>query len=427
MRPVILCAVFLFALGLDDSANASSGGNISAGDHHTCVLSSHSMVYCWGDNTLGQLGNGRRLGDIGIQQKVSRPVQVLNPEGNGPLLLIAEVAAGYTHTCARTLVGSDLLCWGDGILGELGDGRASIFANLPGFVLDGKSKASISNTASVSAGRYYSCALIYESVWINTYSVACWGSGNYGELGDNSFADEGFPLPLSYPYLSLTQVSTGGEHTCAVDDEEHVWCWGDNYSGELGDGGHGNSYVPTEVMSSSGFAALSAVHQITLSANNTCALMIDTTVFCWGDNESGELGNGTGLSSSALPMQVIEQSGAPLQNVTAIAGGGDHICALKANTTVLCWGENNHGELGNNDTRDSRLPLQVVDASGAPIEDVMFIAAGSYHTCAVKRDGSVWCWGGNGFGQLGNGTLENSSVAVPVDFDTIFTDGYEGI
>ena len=426
MRFSNLLSVFLLTLVVPNWAEAGASGPISAGYEHTCVLSSNSMAYCWGNNTLGQLGNGRRLGDLGSSQYLPRPVQVLNPDGNQPLSLLTAISAGGAHTCASTWIAANVLCWGDDTFGELGDGRPLLAQSLPTFVLDKDSGKPIASALSVDAGDFYSCALIYGSAWYNTYSIACWGDGVFGELGDNSSEDEEFPVPLKEPSLSLTQIATGGWHTCAVDVFGHAWCWGFN-DADVGDGGYGVSYVPVQVLSPSGVGPLLDVNRVALGDRITCALTANTTVFCWGDNAWGELGNGTGLSSSPLPMQVIEQSGAPLQDVSAIAAGGNHVCALKSDTTVVCWGQNSSGELGNADPHDSRLPVQVLDAHGSPIDDIGFIAAGFSHTCAMKRDYSVvWCWGNNNYGQLGNGTFENSSVALPVDFDTIFIDGLEG-
>jgi len=415
-------AIFIFSVTVANLARAGASGPISAGDQHTCALSSNSMVYCWGDNTFGQLGNGRPVGEAGSVQKLPRPVQVLNAAGDGPLRLMTDISAGSRHTCARLWISGSLLCWGDDTFGELGDGHPRNVASLPTFVLDRVSKAPIANAISIDAGEDdFSCALLYDAPRnLGNYSIACWGSGSDSQLGDNSYLDEDFPLPLAYPNSSMMQVSTGKLHACAIDEHRLVYCWGYQW------GANWEEVIPEYVLSSSGTRFTDA-EELALGDDFSCALMVDTTVFCWGYNAWGELGNGTGLSPSLFPVHVIDQSGAPLQKISAIAAGGRHACALKADTTVACWGENSAGQLGEGrQSGGELLPVQVVDSMGAPIRDIISIAAGTSHTCAMKLDASVLCWGANNSGQLGNGTFEGSNVALPVDFETIFANGFDG-
>ncbi|MDL1978671.1 MAG: M64 family metallo-endopeptidase [Deltaproteobacteria bacterium] len=198
---------------------------------------------------------------------------------------------------------------------------------------------------------------------------------------------------------AFTPTVAGGYHyhTIAVKTDSTVWAWGANWDGQLGDGTTTDSSLPVQV---SGLADVSAIAG---GGSYTIALKTDGTVWAWGHNLHGQLGDGT-TTDRSTPVQV---SG--LADVSAIAGGGSHTIALKTDGTVWAWGYNWHGQLGDGTTTDSSLPVQV---SG--LADVSAIAGGSYHTIVLKADGTVWAWGYNGSGQLGDGTTTDRSTPVQV-------------
>jgi hypothetical protein len=177
-----------------------------------------------------------------------------------------------------------------------------------------------------------------------------------------------------------------------------VWAWGYNYDGELGNGTWNSSNVPVQV------SGLTSVTAIAGGGGHSLALKNDGTVWAWGYNYGGELGNGT-WNSSNVPVQVSSLTG-----ITAIAAGdGGHSLALKNDGTVWAWGDNEYGELGNGTNTNSNVPVQVSGLTG-----ITAIAGGVVHSIAVKNDGTVWAWGNNGNGQLGNGTNTNSNLPVQV-------------
>lgn len=204
----------------------------------------------------------------------------------------------------------------------------------------------------------------------------------------------------------LSGVSAGGFHTCALTTAGGVECWGNNTSGELGNGTTGGPdcfgtcyTTPVDVIGlSSGVVAVSA------GDHHACALTSTHGVKCWGDNAFGDLGNGT-LDRSSTPADVIGLA----SGVAAVSAGGEHTCAVTMAGGVKCWGRNVLGQLGNGTTTDSSTPLDV-----AGLTNVAVAAAGLYHTCAVTTAGGVKCWGRNTYGQLGNGTTTNSSTPVDV-------------
>lgn len=217
-----------------------------------------------------------------------------------------------------------------------------------------------------------------------------------------------FSLLMSVRSTSLAsgdpQLAGGGHHSLALKPDGTVWAWGQNDFGQLGNGTASDSTIPVQVLTVPGKTDnFSGVTAITGGWSYSVALKSDGTVWAWGRNDSGQLGNGT-TSDSSVPVQVSNLSG-----VIAIAGGGFHSLALKTDGTVWSWGRNDFGQLGNGTTSDSTVPVQISNLSG-----VLAIAGGGFHCLALKSDGTVWAWGRNDSGQLGNGTSSSSTVPVQV-------------
>jgi prepilin-type N-terminal cleavage/methylation domain-containing protein len=205
----------------------------------------------------------------------------------------------------------------------------------------------------------------------------------------------------------ILSISGGWDHTCTVKKSDGtVWCWGEGQFGRLGIGNENDTTTPTMAVN-----GLTDATQVDCGWNFTCALKSDGTVWCWGDNQDGQLGNGN-LIDQFTPVQVSGMTSA-----TQIAIGNEHGCALKSDDTVWCWGDNDHGELGDGYTTDNWTPEQVTG-----LTDVMAIGAG-WSTCALKSDGTTWCWGNASNGALGNNTTAPDQL-IPVHVPG-FTDGVE--
>jgi len=181
-------------------------------------------------------------------------------------------------------------------------------------------------------------------------------------------------------------------------------CWGHNDDGQLGDGFQTARPVPGYV-----YELLSGVSAITAGNSHTCALKSDGAVVCWGQNRSGQIGNRAAINR-LVPTAVAELS----SGVSAISAGAHHTCAVKSNGAVVCWGYAHYGQLGNEaineDSPSVRVPIPVSGLSSG----VSAIGGGESHTCAMKSNGAVVCWGFNQSGQLGDGTATSSNVPVPV-------------
>lgn len=195
-----------------------------------------------------------------------------------------------------------------------------------------------------------------------------------------------------------TVINAGSSNNCAITTTGGVLCWGYNNSGQLGNGSGASSMVPVSVTGLS-----SGVLQVANGVYHTCALLVGGSVRCWGANSMGQLGNGT-LSNSNVPVAVSGLSGA-----IAIAAGVHHSCAVMATGTVKCWGWNSTGQIGDGTTAQRNLPVDVLSLSGA-----IGVAAGQNHSCALINNGQVKCWGSGDFGALGNGTTTGSLTRVDV-------------
>jgi alpha-tubulin suppressor-like RCC1 family protein len=298
----------------------------------------------------------------------------------------AAIASGLTHSCALTTTGA-LKCWGSNNSGQLGDDSDTNRNSAVDVV------GLQSDVASVSASNLKTC------VQTASGSAKCWGSNAWGQLGDGTTATRYVPVEVLGLASGVSTVSSGSNHTCAVQNGG-AQCWGSNSSGQLGYGGYNHSPTPVNVSGlSSGVAFLA------LGNEHSCALTSSGGVKCWGRNAAGQLGDNSN-TESPVPVDVFGLT----SGIVAITAGYEHTCALTVGGGVKCWGRNDSGQLGHNDTANRVAPVDVVGLSSG----VISLSAGGGHTCAVTADGDVKCWGGNGGGALGDGTYTNRSVPTDV-------------
>ena len=238
----------------------------------------------------------------------------------------------------------------------------------------------------------------------NDGTVWDWGYNRDGELGDGTGINTDRNTPVQVKGLTgITAISAGNLHTVALKNDGTFWAWGNNYYGQLGDVTNINKITPVQVSGLTGI-----ITQIAAGGSHTVALKNDGTVLAWGLNSSGQLGDGTRTKTdSNTPVPV---SG--LTEITAIAAGESHTVALKNDGTVWAWGLNSSGQLGDGTgtKTDSDTPVKVSGLTGI----ITAIAAGGSHTVALKSNGTVWAWGNNGYGQLGDGTMADSDTPVQV-------------
>jgi len=345
---------------------------VAGGGYHTCLLFPDATIRCAGENNWGQLGNGGFA-------NAATPVPVTG------ISTANVVGAGIEHTCSLLADGT-IRCWGTNYVGQLGDGTMAGLSEVP------KPVQGITDAIGLAVGGFHNCALLSDR------TVKCWGRNQDGQVGngDNTTDVRAPALPVS-GLASVAAISAGGYHSCALMPDSTVRCWGRNTRGQLGDGT--NTFFASTPVAVSGMTTAVSVSG---GFYHTCVVLRDGTVQCWGDNDSGQIGNTLGYSN--VPMTV-----AGISNALAVSAGAYHTCALLADATVQCWGRNTNGQLGNGATTNSSSPVPVGGLAGPG-----FLGAGGIHTCALTADRSGRCWGWNVYGQLGNGTTIDSSVPVKV-------------
>jgi alpha-tubulin suppressor-like RCC1 family protein len=298
---------------------------VSAGESHSCAVTSGGAVKCWGGNVAGQLGNGTTTSS-------SVPVNVFGLTAGA-----VEVSAGGQHSCARSSGGA-VRCWGSGGSGQLGNGQFNA-STIPVSVF-----GLGSGVSGISAGGQHSCAVTSAG------AALCWGYNDDGELGNGTNTKSSAPVGVSGLGTGVTEVSAGLAHSCARTAAGALRCWGYNEFGELGNGTTTKSNLPIGVTGLGyGVPAVSA------GGWHSCAVTGTGAARCWGDNTYGQVGNGT-TASTSVPVGVLGLG----SGVLAVSAGGYHSCARTSTDAVRCWGGNLNGELGNGNTTSSPLPVYVV-------------------------------------------------------------------
>lgn len=314
---------------------------------------------------------------------------------------VVSITAGYESTCALTRAGA-VWCWGYNGTGQLGTGTFTQ-TSFPVEVLDPTGNAPLSSVVTISAGRYHTCAVTRGG------AALCWGDNAKGELGDGNEVASNIPVPASGLSSGVATISAGADFTCAVTIAGGALCWGEGDSGQLGNGTTGNSNTPGVVLALTGSTPLSGVVAISAGVENACALTGGGTMLCWGANSSGQLGRGATSLQSSIPAEVLESTGpAALNGVVAIGSGQDYVCAVTNAGTALCWGQNESGQLGNGGNANSSIPVPVSGISNVAVA----IASGYQHACAVSSAGTAQCWGANAEGQLDSGSTMPSSIPL---------------
>ena len=410
---------------------------IAAGGTHTMALDSSGNVWTWGNNSNGQLGLGTTTQETTAQQVTS-------------ISGIGQIAAGASHSLAMPVQGAAVYAWGYNANGQLGN-NTNTQENSPITMIG------VSNAKTLAAGASHSVILENDgTVWTvghnylgelgigttvdqheavqvpnvsgilaiaaradrtlmytNVGTILGVGDDFYSGLGDGNIGYQLSPTTVS-AFTGVTSVSSAddGYHSLVVKSDGTIWAAGYNNDGQLGNNNLVNSNTFAQVTTSSGYltgitaAAAGAYHSLALASNNT--------VWGWGYEAYGQVGNGVATSYVLQPAQVVNSSGT-LTGITFVSAGEYHSLALRNDGTVWAWGYNAFGQLGNNTTTNSNKAVEVLNSSGTPLSNIVAIAAGENHSLAVDSSGNLWAWGYNAEGQLGDGTTTNHLEAEQIN------------
>jgi alpha-tubulin suppressor-like RCC1 family protein len=363
-----------------DAIDVDASSSLSAGVNHTCALTPTGGARCWGYNAFGQLGDGTTTDR-------STPVDV-----SGLTSGVASIVAGGNHTCALQTDGA-LKCWGlNSNTGALGDG-SMVDSAIPVDV-EGLGPGQV---LQVAAGGAHTCAVVVGG------AVRCWGLNVYGQVGDGTTDNASAPREVVDFASGATLVTAGNEHSCALTSDGEVRCWGHDSFDALGNASAGaQSTAPVDVQ---GLPVPIAFVAASLPDWFTCALSRAGEVACWGTNLWGELGDGR--------QEVSAGAVAPL----GLGGGnrfiavGGSACAVTAADGLACWGKNEHGDV------DQRTTLPVLSPETVPdmLSGVLAVSLGGGQACVRHAGGAgIQCWGNNDHGQLGDNSTDDSLVPVDV-------------
>jgi alpha-tubulin suppressor-like RCC1 family protein len=379
VRVLLMCALGMLPVASGSGRApyfqpAQSWLSTNPGAGHTCGVAVDGLTYCWGANRFGQLG----IGSAGEARSTPQPV--------AGAMKFAHLSAGANHTCGLT-EGGDVHCWGSNLLGQLGNG------SLTNSATPVKVRANLKFVA-VSAGFTHTCGITTEG------GVHCWGDGRQGQLGIGSSGGSiTSPAATPIPGLTFLNVAAGGAFTCGRTRELKLFCWGSNNNAQLG--------APTTDMCPSGNKQEACSRTpIAVAANRTffflnvghdkaCAVTNERNeTLCWGAFRQAP-----GTPPASVP-------GAASFEMLAVGMG--YACGLAAGE-IRCWGNNSSGQLGNGTRTTSAEPVLVSS-------ELKFgsVRAGQRHACAITTGRQMFCWGSNLDGQLGNGSTTDSPTPVAV-------------
>jgi alpha-tubulin suppressor-like RCC1 family protein len=376
----VTSSVVFRALGLAPLAGPVVPALVT-GQSHTCGLTDQGRSYCWGNNSSGQLGDG-------TTNNMSSP-----GDGRNGLRFV-QLAAGSAHTCGLTATRT-AYCWGNNNNGQLGSVTAGSVGLSPAAVEGWHA------FTALAAGGNHTCGID------TTGAAYCWGDNRSGQLGVEGGAGSRItPVPVGGGH-HFTSLIAGGSHTCGLTVSGSVYCWGYNAYGQLGIGSadatpHGS---PLRVAApTTPFLVLAA------GESHTCGVTTEHTIYCWGLNSHGQLGNGSGSGFQAVPTRISGVDGMEFPFLT-VAAGGWHTCALDLEYTAFCWGRDDSGQLGTGSVRLQLNEPLFVHVNG--VSNHVSITIGELYTCSLSVDWEAYCWGSNLIGQFGDGVTTSEPTPYP--------------
>lgn len=324
----------------------------------------------------------------------------------GPVAGSRTIAAGFNHTCVIKL--GYVYCWGYNGYGNLGDGTLVDAKTMPSTPVKIADGSYLKNVESIDASANSTCALTSAG------AMYCWGYNGYGELGDGTTTNRSIPTLVTGLSSGVSYMMTSVAHTCAVKANGSLYCWGLNDNGQVGDNTSTQRTSPVQVLTATN-TPITDVIQVSGGWKHTCAIKVGGALFCWGYNGNGMLGDGT-ASARWMPTQVTGMT----SGVTDVSAGYYYTCAVK-NGAAYCWGYNANGQLGDGTVTQRLSPVAVADSAAIPaisfasgVTDVETSDYDPGYTCFIKQSQKVYCTGANAQGQLGTAnTTEFRAPTAP--------------
>lgn len=342
----------------------------------------------------------------------------------GPAMGFVALSAGIGHACAVG-IDSNVYCWGNGFSGEVGDGTPG--RDLVPVPVDVSALPPRTRFVSAGAAQFHSCAVTQAG------DAYCWGADDNGQLGEDADGDSLDELVPSLVNRSAVPPGDGfvvvkGDfnHSCGLTEQGRILCWGSDANGQLGenaDGDNNTESIPV-LIDVSALAPGDVFVDVATGSTNSCAVTMFGAAYCWGSNGEGVLGTGD-LSSSSVPVRVDDSILPPGVGFVQIASSGRHSCGLASNGTLYCWGIDENGALGENADGDNALetrPVPVDMSALGPGETFTAVSTGRGHTCALTSDRRAFCWGSDDRGKLGenaDGDDLQEDIPVPVNLSPL--------
>lgn len=353
-------------------ATASQWIAVSAGTSHTCAIKVDTTVWCWGANASGQLGtndNADRSSPAAVQSA-------------GLSTGWTVISAGADFTCG--IRNGLRYCWGLNSSGQLGLGD---YTNRS---LPSRHPVEKPTWATVDAGLRHACGVR------TTGTGQCWGNNGHGQLGLGDTTARNAATTISGAWTSM---SAGSYHTCGIDSTGHRLCWGRNNAKQLGMASISffDQLTPYQDPGDGSYAVVES------GDGTTCAVAANKNLLCWGVNTYGNVGNGNTTPSDSTISTL---------SWATTSSGGLHACAIRTTGTIYCWGRNDAGQLGLGNNTDKLTETALSSANQSPTWSA--VTAGLRHTCGIRADKTLYCWGYNVNGQLGVGSTVNKTTPTLV-------------
>ena len=374
----------------DTPTSKTHSSVLATGNSHTCAILENGSAMCWGLDNYGQLGDG------GDATNLIKPTSFVSIDGGQT---VAQIYARQLRTCI-VLDDNSASCWGFNEDGQAGDDSTNTYKSPSVKVEFPQGKG----VKSMGMGLKHTCAILEDD------TLTCWGLDSHGALGngDSDTSDKYTPQTITTPSdRKVVKVEPGETHTCILLDDGGVMCWGRDNAGQLGNGDTSDTiHAPSSnVELPEGRAAT----DLSVGNHHSCALLDNGSITCWGLNNYGQLGENT-TTNRRIPVYAHLPTGSPAVSVSV---GPHSSCAILENSSVYCWGHNHYGRLGIGVTGGIyQLPMFVEGAT-----NVVDLSLDYDHTCALSENGSISCWGRSKYGPLGIGPSGDINTPQPVDYN----------